>query len=123
MGFVTRAEGSLAAQIYHNVTVNVRQTAAPQRDTAVLLSSRKQARSGKERPLEEVRITVRPNGPYRIRGPITLVDVDGNEFELPGTEFVALCRCGHSKSKPFCDRTHREAGFQAETRAEPSAES
>ena len=73
--------------------------------------------------MEEVTIIVRLNGPYRVRGPITLVDADGNEFELPGTEFVALCRCGHSKSKPFCDGTHREAGFQAETRAAPAAES
>ena len=73
--------------------------------------------------MEEVTITVRPNGPYRIRGPITMVDVDGNAFDLPGTEFVALCRCGHSKTKPFCDRTHREVGFQPETRARPPAES
>lgn len=73
--------------------------------------------------MEEVRITVRLNGPYRVQGPITLVDVEGNEFELPGTEVVALCRCGHSKNKPFCDGTHREVGFQAETRAEPPAES
>ena len=73
--------------------------------------------------MEEVRITVRLNGPYRLQGPFTLVDVDGNEFDLPGTEFVALCRCGHSKSKPFCDGTHREVGFQAETRAEPPAAS
>jgi len=73
--------------------------------------------------LEDVRITVRPNGPYRIQGPFTLVDVEGNEFELPGTEVVALCRCGHSKSKPFCDGSHREVGFQADTRAEPPAAS
>ena len=73
--------------------------------------------------MDEVTIIVRLNGPYRVRGPITLVDADGNEFELPGTEFVALCRCGHSKSKPFCDGTHRGVGFQAETRAEPPAES
>ena len=78
---------------------------------------------GKEQGLEDVTIIVRLNGPYRVRGPITLVDAEGNEFELPGTEFVALCRCGHSKTKPFCDGTHREVGFQAETRAAPKAES
>ena len=71
--------------------------------------------------MEEVRITVRPNGPYRVRGPITLVDDDGNEFDLPETETVALCRCGHSRTKPFCDGTHREAGFRPETRARPAA--
>ena len=73
--------------------------------------------------MEDVRITVRPNGPYRIQGPLTLVDVEGNEFQLPGAEVVALCRCGHSKSKPFCDGSHREVGFQADTRAEPPAAS
>lgn len=67
--------------------------------------------------MEEVRIKVRLNGPYRVQGPFVLEDADGNRFELPDTEFVALCRCGHSKTKPFCDRTHREVGFQAETRA------
>ena len=67
--------------------------------------------------MEEVRITVRINGPYRVRGPITLEDAEGNKFELPG-EVIALCRCGGSKNKPFCDGSHREINFQAETRAE-----
>ena len=66
--------------------------------------------------MEEVKITVRPNGPYRIEGPVTLEDVDGNRFELPGGR-IALCRCGGSKNKPFCDGSHREIGFQVETRA------
>ena len=68
---------------------------------------------------DEVTILVRANGPYRITGPIKIVDPDGNEFELPtDREWVSLCRCGHSSSKPFCDGTHKTAGFQAETRAE-----
>ncbi len=66
--------------------------------------------------MEEVRIKVRINGPYRIQGPIILEDADGNEFVLPG-EIIALCRCGGSKNKPFCDGSHREISFQAETRA------
>ena len=45
-----------------------------------------------------------------------MIDVDGNEFELPEGVF-ALCRCGHSKKKPFCDASHREAGFEAESKA------
>ncbi len=65
---------------------------------------------------EEVRIKVRLSGPYRVQGPVILEDVDGNKFELPG-EVIALCRCGGSKNKPFCDGNHRELGFQAETRA------
>jgi CDGSH-type Zn-finger protein len=66
--------------------------------------------------LSEVEIKVRLNGPYRVEGPVKVIDVDGNEFELPG-EVIALCRCGHSKKKPFCDRSHREAGFEADSNA------
>ncbi len=69
--------------------------------------------------MAQVTITVRSNGPYRIAGPIKLVDADGNEFTIEsGREFVALCRCGGSFNKPFCDGTHKRIGFQAETRAQ-----
>ncbi len=68
----------------------------------------------------ETEIIVRLNGPYRVRGPVKVVDADGNEFDLPG-EIFALCRCGHSENKPFCDGHHKEAGFAAETRAAPAA--
>ncbi len=71
--------------------------------------------------MSDVNITVRPNGPYRIKGPIKLVDADGNEFELPPGEVIALCRCGHSQNKPFCDSSHKAAGFNPETRARPPA--
>ncbi len=67
--------------------------------------------------MEEVRIKVRLNGPYRIEGPVILEDSDGNRFQLPEGR-IALCRCGGSSNKPFCDGSHRELGFQAETRAE-----
>jgi CDGSH-type Zn-finger protein len=66
--------------------------------------------------LEDVRIKVRLNGPYRVQGPVVLEDADGNQFELPG-EVFALCRCGGSNNKPFCDGTHQSIGFQAETKA------
>jgi CDGSH-type Zn-finger protein len=66
--------------------------------------------------MSEVVIKVRENGPYRITGPITLIDADGTPYELPG-ENVALCRCGGSKTKPFCDSSHRENGFCATERA------
>ncbi|MGH9200860.1 MAG: CDGSH iron-sulfur domain-containing protein [Vicinamibacterales bacterium] len=66
--------------------------------------------------MPEVEIQVRTNGPYRIKGPVKLIDVEGNEFELPG-EIFTLCRCGHSATKPFCDASHRQAGFQADNRA------
>ena len=80
-------------------------------------------REGNERPADDPedvrpRILVRANGPYRVYGPILVVDVDGNEFELPDEVFV-LCRCGHSETKPFCDGTHKSLDFKPETRAIP----
>lgn len=63
-----------------------------------------------------VTITVRENGPYRIIGSFRLLDADGNAYELPEGETVALCRCGHSATKPFCDKSHREVCFAATER-------
>ena len=74
-----------------------------------------------EQELPETRIAVRPNGPYRVFGPVRLFDNDGNEFELPEGQWYTLCRCGHSENKPFCDSSHKEAGFNPETRAAPPA--
>ena len=70
-----------------------------------------------ERADEHVTIKVREDGPYVVTGPFTLVDADGNEFELPAGKAFALCRCGGSMNKPFCDATHSKTGFQAATRA------
>jgi CDGSH-type Zn-finger protein len=71
-----------------------------------------------------VEIKVRENGPYRITGPVRLIDADGNEFELPGDgRPLALCRCGGSKTKPFCDKTHSKIGFEAAERAVAEADS
>lgn len=68
--------------------------------------------------MAEVKITVRQNGAYRIKGPIQIFDADGNEYDLSeriiGDEhdgFIALCRCGDSATKPFCDGTHKSNGF------------
>jgi CDGSH-type Zn-finger protein len=58
------------------------------------------------------RITVRPNGPYRIEGEIDLVDAQGKSFGLGGRNAISLCRCGHSQNKPFCDGSHKQVGFQ-----------
>jgi len=60
-----------------------------------------------------VEIKVRDNGPYKVTGPVRLVDVDGNAWELEPGRAIALCRCGQSKDKPFCDRSHRDAGFDS----------
>ncbi len=69
--------------------------------------------------MAEVTITVRMNGPYRVQGPFTMIDQDGNEFTLPEGQWVSLCRCGRSDSKPFCDSSHRkkEPNFDAPTKS------
>ncbi|MBA3421908.1 MAG: CDGSH iron-sulfur domain-containing protein [Thermoleophilaceae bacterium] len=65
-----------------------------------------------------VEIKARENGPYRVEGPIRLVDADGNEYDLGDRgEVIALCRCGGSTTKPFCDGTHSKKGFEAAERA------
>lgn len=63
------------------------------------------------------KITVRNNGSIKIEGDFEIFDQDGNAFGLAGRTKVALCRCGQSKNKPFCDATHRECGFQSEVKA------
>jgi len=54
-------------------------------------------------------IEVRKNGSYRVRGPVRLCDSRGEE--LPAQDAFALCRCGNSSAKPFCDGTHKKIGF------------
>jgi len=66
--------------------------------------------------MAQIKITVRRNGPYRVEAPaggIELVDADGNPYDLTGKPVFALCRCGGSATKPFCDGTHNRIGFQA----------
>lgn len=65
----------------------------------------------------EAQIIVRPMGPYLVSGKVRLRDGAGNEFDLSGKDVVALCRCGGSTTKPFCDGTHSRIGFLAATEA------
>ena len=51
------------------------------------------------------------NGPLQLKGTFRLLDSDGEEYDLAGQRIVLLCRCGHSKNKPFCDSAHVEHGF------------
>jgi CDGSH-type Zn-finger protein len=60
------------------------------------------------------KITPYRNGPYLVRGPFAIVDQEGNEIELK-RRVVALCRCGRSQLRPFCDGTHKAIGFRAES--------
>lgn len=62
-----------------------------------------------------VEIKVRENGPYRVSGDVRLVDADGNEIDqAPHTKdgTIVLCRCGASRTKPFCDKSHSPACFR-----------
>jgi CDGSH-type Zn-finger protein len=63
-----------------------------------------------------VTIDIRDNGPYFVRGGVTVKDALGNVHERD-EELAVLCRCGHSERKPFCDGTHRRTGFQSAPRA------
>ena len=56
-----------------------------------------------------VEIMPSPDGPLLVRGPIRIVKPDGTVEEPPR---AAFCRCGQSQNKPFCDGSHREAGFR-----------
>lgn len=59
-------------------------------------------------------IKVRQNGSYLVEGDdVKLIDWNGNEYRPNNPQRFALCRCGHSTTKPFCDGTHSKIGFQA----------
>lgn len=66
-----------------------------------------------------MKVTVRLNGPYWLEGPIELVDQQGNYFAVQEGERLALCRCGRSDNKPFCDSSHgkKTPAFDAPTTA------
>jgi hypothetical protein len=57
-------------------------------------------------------ITVCPDGPLLVRGGYELLDGDDRPID-PGRATVALCRCGASSIKPFCDGSHKRARFRA----------
>ena len=56
-----------------------------------------------------INIKIRDNGPYIVEGEFTLTDMQGNPIPVVKK---ALCRCGGSTTKPFCDGTHSKIGFQ-----------
>ena len=67
-------------------------------------------------------IKVRLNGSYLVDGDdVRLIDWNGIEYQIPKRPF-ALCRCGGSARRPFCDGSHRTNGFQAAEAAEPGSE-
>ena len=67
--------------------------------------------------MSEAKIVVRDNGPFLVTGPVTVEDASGNQFDLKGKETFALCRCGASANRPFCDGAHNRCGFESAERA------
>lgn len=59
-------------------------------------------------------VTIQPlkNGPLLVKGPIQLLDAQGKPMPVKPDQPAALCRCGHSASKPFCDGSHQKAKFE-----------
>jgi CDGSH-type Zn-finger protein len=66
-----------------------------------------------------INIKIKDNGPYIVEGEFTLTDAAGNPVAV---KKAALCRCGGSTTKPFCDGTHSKIGFQGAIAAVETAE-
>ena len=63
--------------------------------------------------MSDVTIKTREHGPLLVTGLVTLIDHLGNRYDTSAGENIALCRCGGSQHRPFCDGTHKTNGFQA----------
>ena len=67
---------------------------------------------------DEVTIRLRDNGPALVEGAVRILDAEGNEYPRdPSKPLVAICRCGASKNRPFCDGSHAACGFTSAERA------
>jgi len=66
---------------------------------------------------DPVPVVCSANGPLRLSGNFVIKDPEGNSFDLSGRTMIALCRCGHSENKPFCDGSHNRVGFQSVVQA------
>lgn len=62
---------------------------------------------------EKIEIKITKNGPLLIAGKAMFTDANGNVKETEGA-MVALCRCGQSANKPFCDGTHKTVNFEGD---------
>jgi 3-phenylpropionate/trans-cinnamate dioxygenase ferredoxin subunit len=69
--------------------------------------------------MADVTIDIIKNGPFIVKGTVELRDSEGKSY--PVEQRMALCRCGASTEKPFCDGTHSKIGFQAAERAVPES--
>jgi uncharacterized Fe-S cluster protein YjdI/CDGSH-type Zn-finger protein len=77
--------------------------------TGALQYRRLDGRPG-EQPSTATTVTPIEDGPLALRGDLVIRHEDGALESLPR---AALCRCGQSKNKPFCDNSHVQAGFRA----------
>ena len=57
------------------------------------------------------------DGPYEVAGGAKLQDVNGNEYVESALDSLYLCRCGQSRNRPFCDGSHKGAGFKSDDTA------
>jgi CDGSH-type Zn-finger protein len=76
------------------------------------------AKFREETEMATVSIRSKKDGPYLVEGEVDLFDSEGNKVGIEKPIF-ALCRCGASSTKPFCDGTHSKIGFQAGEVANP----
>jgi len=60
-----------------------------------------------------VTIKALKDGPYEVAGGAKLLDVNGKDYVESALDPLYLCRCGQSRNKPFCDGSHKSAGFKA----------
>ena len=66
--------------------------------------------------MSDATIQVKDNGPFLVKGDVTITDWEGNEFDAEG-KAIALCRCGASDAQPFCTGNHKKVGFESMPRA------
>lgn len=68
--------------------------------------------------MSDANVTIVPttNGPYEVSGEVRIVDPDGNVIRETAKTY--LCRCGHSRNKPFCDSSHKREGWTSAPPAE-----
>lgn len=74
-----------------------------------------QADGWSKRDMADASIMIAKDGPYVVTGSVEMRDADGTSYTV--SETFALCRCGGSTNKPFCDGTHSKIGFQGAEKA------
>jgi CDGSH-type Zn-finger protein len=77
-------------------------------------ASLEETKSKKGETMADVTIRALKDGPYEVSGGAKVFDHQGKEYQEDQFEPVYLCRCGHSKNKPFCDGSHEDEGFKSE---------